>query len=237
MSFIINPYSFGSSSFDPLSLSPALWLSDTGSDASVWPDLSGNGRDATQATTARQPAIITNAQNGRQIRRFDGGDVLSGSRILTTSNFSCFMVVKAAAQINKVLLAQRSSPNVNTGRLELIATDENSPGSTHRVFFNNGTGYNIKATTVSLNNTFRMIYTQNDQSGTLHCRVDGGSAEGSVSGQTLTPENAPYSVGALVDLARTFTGDIAEILVYPTALSDSNRQSVESYLRAKWSTP
>jgi hypothetical protein len=35
--------------FKPLSLSPApaLWLSDTGSDASVWPDLSGNGRNAT----------------------------------------------------------------------------------------------------------------------------------------------------------------------------------------------
>ena len=73
MSFVINPYSFGAT-FNPLSLSPALWLSDTGSDPSVWPDLSGNGRNATQATSTQRPAIVTGAQNGRQVRRFDGTD-------------------------------------------------------------------------------------------------------------------------------------------------------------------
>lgn len=224
----------GVTSFDPLSLSPALWLSDTGSDPSVWPDLSGNGRNATQATTANQPAIVMGAQNGRQVRRFDGGDMLSGSRILSSANFSCLVVMRGSPQLSRMILAQRSLPAVNSGRLELISTDELAPGQVHRVFLNNGTGYNVKATTVSLNNTFRTVYSQNDSTATMHCRVDGGGPEGSISGQSLTPENVPYSVGGGVDLTRTFTGDIAEILVFPYALSTTDRQAVETYLFDKW---
>jgi len=54
---------FLTGAFNPLSLSPALWLSDTGSDASVWPDISGNGRNATQAVALNHPAIVTGALN------------------------------------------------------------------------------------------------------------------------------------------------------------------------------
>ena len=60
--------------FDPRRLGLALWLSDTGSDPSQWDDLSGNGRNATQATPANQPAIISAGLNGRQVRRFDGSN-------------------------------------------------------------------------------------------------------------------------------------------------------------------
>jgi len=58
--------------FSPLTFNPALWLSDTGSNAAQWDDLSGNSRHATQAVGANQPAIVTNALNSRQVRRFDG---------------------------------------------------------------------------------------------------------------------------------------------------------------------
>ena len=62
------------SGFNPLTLAPAFWLSDTGSSAGTWPDISGNGRDFVQGTGVFQPAIVTNAINGRQIRRFDGSN-------------------------------------------------------------------------------------------------------------------------------------------------------------------
>jgi hypothetical protein len=32
----------------------------------------------------------------------------------------------------------------------------------------------------------------------------------------------------------TLNGDIAEILIFPTALSTENRQKVEGYLGSKW---
>lgn len=58
-------------SFSPLDLSPHIWWGDSGTDASTWEDLSGNGINAVQADSARRPAIVT-GQNGRQVRRFDG---------------------------------------------------------------------------------------------------------------------------------------------------------------------
>lgn len=58
--------------FSPLSLSPTLWLDDTGQDTAIWTDLSGHGRHWTSATATERPAIIPDALNGRQVRRFDG---------------------------------------------------------------------------------------------------------------------------------------------------------------------
>lgn len=74
--------------FDPLSLSPALWLkADAGlfqdtlftvpavNDADPiggWQDQSGNGRHATQTTVSRRPTLKLAIQNGRAVVRCDG---------------------------------------------------------------------------------------------------------------------------------------------------------------------
>jgi hypothetical protein len=56
--------------FSPMDLAPILWLSDTGSDPSVWPDISGNGNNSTGVSG--QVIIAQNAINGRQVRRVSG---------------------------------------------------------------------------------------------------------------------------------------------------------------------
>lgn len=79
------------SGFDPLTLSPALWLD--ASDASTlydatsggslvaadgyvkrWEDKSGNGNHATQATDSKRPQRKTSVQNGLDIVLFDATD-------------------------------------------------------------------------------------------------------------------------------------------------------------------
>lgn len=226
---------FATSGFNPLSLAPALWLSDTGSDASVWPDLSGNGRNATQATAVNQPAIIAGALNGRQVRRFDGGDdQLTGSRVLTSSNFSAFIVVKGAAQNAKAILCQRASSFL-VGRTEILSCSDTGSFDAPRVFFNNGTSYNLNGTGTMLNNTPRMVFINSTATGTTSVRINGGADEILSTGQTWTPENANYVVGNNPGVpSRFFAGDIAEILVFPTALSTENRQAVERYLGVKY---
>lgn len=88
----------GGSGFNPLALSPLLWLD--ASDASTlytdsglttlvaadgdpvggWKDKSGNTRHATQASGTNKPAYKTAIKNGFSVVRFDGvNDVLSSS--------------------------------------------------------------------------------------------------------------------------------------------------------------
>lgn len=84
-----DPALLGGLGFNPLSLSPALWLdaSDTstitssGSPAKVsqWNDKSGNGRNVTQPTGTAQPGTGSTTQNGLNVLTFDGNDALDAA--------------------------------------------------------------------------------------------------------------------------------------------------------------
>lgn len=218
------------SAFSPLDLSPALWLSDTGSDASVWPDLSGNGRNATQGTPANRPAIITNALNGRQVRRFDGDDLLIGDIGSAISQpITIFVVAKKTANPSNPLNARvfhASSSAVAEANIFLPVATE----------YNGNHIWNFGTNTVT-----------SDPFGTtniIYCVLANGASSVIWQNGTQIETGNPganglqryFSIGGRYhDGLRNFTGDIAEILVFPTALSNANRQKVESWLNNKWS--
>ena len=241
MSFIINPYSFG---FNPLSLSPALWLSDTGSDVSVWPDLSGNGRNATQATTASQPAIVANGLNGRQIRRFDGSnDTMTFARF----DLSAFTVFIAALR----------SSGGGTYQTFLQVLQSSTTRAAAEIAINNDNAYGPLLIGSNGNSTtYGRGGSLSENSSRIISGIWAGGATDGASNYSLWNNGSPTtltnsnSIGAAAGSASRIgsvssngtvgsylRGDIAEILVYPTALSAANRQAVESYLRTKWGTP
>jgi hypothetical protein len=53
---------------------------------------------------------------------------------------------------------------------------------------------------------------------------------------TGSPTTPTLAIGAYISFLGNWylSGSIAEILIFPTALSDANRQAVEQYLNAKW---
>jgi len=229
------------SSFSPLELSPALWLSDTGSDAGVWPDLSGNGRNATQAVGAGQPLIVTGALNGRQVRRFDGvNDYLAFDRA-DLSAFSLFVVNKRAVgggTYQTVFQFLQSSTTRTSAELGINNDANYGPiiiGSN-----GNGTAYGKGGDLAAGSN--RIISAQwaggatngasnyamwtNGTSVTLANSNSVGAANGSSS-----LVGAVWANGNRVSF---FNGDIAEIVLFPTALSTANRQRVERYLGTKY---
>lgn len=225
MSFLINPYSFG---FNPLSLSPALWLSDTGSDASVWTDLSGNGRNATQATALAQPTIVTSGISGRQIRRFDGvNDYLQSNSALATTTGTIFVV----SQFTDLIVADRVIFQAGTNATKASVGLGIHTNRARKSFIYGSTDIIGTATTnaTSMSCIFNASGNTYYQEGTLV-----GSAN--VTGISC---GTGFTVGSLRDGSFTtfYKGDIAEVLVFPTALSTTNRQAVESYLRTKWGTP
>ena len=219
---LLNNISSSRRNFNPLSLAPALWLSDTGSDPAQWDDISGNNRHATQATVANQPDIIANALNGRQVRRFNGtSDRLTGPNLGSVENLTTFVVsvhtgvttnvgLRIALCLNlywdgtsldKRLLSQSTSSTD-----AILSNIDNNPSITSGIMTN---GSKNKAT------------------------LDGGSQVMSV-GNVSSMASSSIFIGCYSNLSFFWQGDIAEILVFPTALSPQDRRKVEKYLSDKW---
>lgn len=228
----------GAAPFSPLSLSPALWLSDTGSDPAQWDDLSGNGRHATQATAGLRPAIVTGAINGRQVRRCNGsvsGHVMQTAYVLP-SNHTAFFVAKRGTQ-------QNDTSSILRPVLESASSSTNdglrSYGTQRGTLENLEAGIeNTRVTTVSGNwLTSETIVATFLLSGTILTSYKNGGLYGSVTMSPLASHAVYVGGTARTDTggsARRFAGDIAEILVFATALAAGDRQNVERYLGAKY---
>lgn len=67
-----------------------------GSEVDTWTDLSSNGRNATQSTSANRPIYKTGIQGGNPVVRFDGSDdILSTATFANPSQVSAIIVAKA----------------------------------------------------------------------------------------------------------------------------------------------
>lgn len=231
--------------FSPLSLNPALWLSDTGSSAGQWDDLSGNGRHATQSSSGNQPAIITNALNGRQVRRFDGvNDFLSYSTSLFTYTgaASVFAVTSnittESGGYGSVLSEHSSSSNsigCQTNRFPNSefrpCTDVYAPGGIEH-------GANYTASTPHIICWSWSNWSTHKTNGNTVVSVDGKlgtpTAYGSnPAGFTSTNRSIGRFDGTASN-ANYINADIAEIIVFPRALTTPERQAVERYLSNKY---
>ena len=216
--------------FNPLSLSPAMWLSDTGSDASVWTDLSGNGRNAVQATTASQPAIITNALNGRQIRRFNGTDnYLSHSYSAPVNNtiFAvCFNTQTTSNVSNTIFTAADAGTPLRS--FMLSQANVNNYWSTYRTGFISS-GYTLRS-------SFEIISIVSTAAGVSLKHGANAAQFTADTGFYTDPTLSRKAIGAAYDATGEFNlkGDLAELIVFPSALNNTDRQSVETYLRDRW---
>jgi hypothetical protein len=248
----INIDAFASSAqpFSPLSLSPALWLSDTGSDVSIWSDISGNNRHATQATAGSRPAIITSALNGRQVRRFDGVDDL----LSLTTGLGMLQNVPGATVI---AVYKYITNSVNNKGVFVAANGIGS--TTSRTFFGSGFGTTKLACggrrldadvfgrldSIDDSPTSYFVHTGvwDYANSNLFQYINGG-ANGEITnfqtdGNTSDTPSIEITIGAPSSTAFTQCSniDLAEILVFPTALSDADRQNVELYLGGKYGIP
>lgn len=217
----------GALGFNPLSLSPSLWLSDTGSDASTWTDLSGNGRHATQATGSQQPTIVANALNGRQVRRFDGvDDSMTGSPLWTGADPGTMIAVYVPRVTTGVepIFAQSTSTGIGSWRSLQFRTT----GVVGDPYF---AGYIADLTDSAAPTTDPKIATfiYDGTDGFLY-RNGTQIATGALS---LNTASANYTIGADSSAVGS-SMDCAEILAFTSALSSTNRLKLERYLGAKY---
>jgi hypothetical protein len=215
--------------FTPLAFGPSLWLSDTGSDAGVWPDLSGSGNNALQADANKQPAIVAGAMNSRQVRRYDGTADLMTFNAIALSNCTVFVVVKDECTSYDGPMFFGGGTQSGPGTWSYLWRTQ-----TGQVRFTNDQEQNVSNTTTRVTNgTYIYSVRKSGVAGKVWRNniplVSGNFA----SNANVTLRSVGYSYGA----AYYGKGDFAEFIVYPTALSDAQCQQVRTWLAAKYAIP
>jgi hypothetical protein len=204
-----------------------------------WEDKSGNGRHVSEATN--QPTRQTAVRNGLDVVRFDGANDI----LRTTGNFPL-----TGNPASSVFVVYRKTSNTKgsvfgwgdvVGPTPLNGWGYYEDGSVAAIALGGGNQFN---TTTLANNTWAqmsVLKTAGAIDATTTTRRNGSSI--ATSGHSVTTPDIvaqPFTVGrwANWDLngsaSTAFQGDIGEIIVYNSALSDTDRDAVESYLISKW---
>nr|HPN67518.1 LamG domain-containing protein [bacterium] len=238
----------------------AMWLkadSITGLNdndtVSNWPDSSGNNRYAAQSTSSYQPIYKTNVLNGQPVIRFDGADdalPIMDSNPQSMTSISMFMV----HQINSGATSSSYYPLIlggdgnTTGQYLGFETQNSYSGSSADIVdVFGGYGNDARATlkneaafgswkmwsTVSQNTVFNTKMYVNGTPATMSST--GTDQNLSVKISTAAGDNWGNIGGTHYSVSPSFyKGDIAEVLIYNRALSDTERRTVEQYLANKY---
>ncbi len=248
----------GRRGFNPLALSPLLWLKADaitaladGDAITTWADSSGNSRNGAGTNATYK----VNIANGKPVARLAAGYFTiatstalfnalhyAGGTILAVASFG------TAADPNALygIVGNNGGTAVNVGATlywDDRASQSMNNGLRNTVF----AGGNVTvASTASANvlaaQTFGVVSCITDpQNATASLRstirVNGGTAlRASTATGAATTNNATYNfqIGAAGNNTAAAYADIAEIIVYGTKLADADRMAAERYLGAKW---
>ncbi len=240
-----------------------LWLkSDAGIAAnngrvSKWMDQSGNGNDAVENDTSRQPVLVNNELNGKPVISFDGiNDRLGFTGSKKMSQLSVFAVLKnKPPDINSDAVGSvfTFGPGGTYNASEHIGLRMRGfpPGNDNDAVVGTGDGPDyVLATSTNLSkyNEWRNISIVTDKklfnttlrwNGNDAVMAPNGSnlpmsvslGDSAASGGGIGSTDNFGNLGFPITMAKC---DFAELIVYDTVLSDSDRLAVEKYLNDKY---
>ena len=176
-------------------------------------DKSGSLNDAVQATETKRPIYLTNQINGHPAWRFDAIDDLLGyTQIVLDSGFSAFYVIKTTRDswlgVNNEGGTRQIRYNQVDNKLS-IYDGVNNP-------------FSDLLTTVK-GNWVIVEYIDTDTTVSFY---ENGTSRG--SGNCVAMTFGQVGSGIL-----PIGGDLAEVIIYDSSLSDTNRQRVELYLNTE----
>ena len=210
-----------------------------GSAVARWEDQSGKAYHFQQSTSNDRPILKTSVQNGKNVIRFDGSnDFMQGSNSLKFKPpVSMFCVVSKRGGSNYQgiytlgVLAPTNGYGIwisNTGDNSGAFSSQYRQGSTN-------VSTNYYTALLPVTNTF-FIGAGVVDSSTNNVYFNDGAEDSLAHTVDIAPDQNVY-IGARDQNGATslyFNGDIAEIIVYNSALSSSSRNSVRDYLDTKW---
>lgn len=225
----------------------SLWLDasdattftySSGSVVSQWNDKSANGYNLTQSTVGYQPTRETNIQNGLPAVAF-------GNKFMRNTSLNW------GAAASTLFVVAKEDKSLGTGYQNLVTTGGGATGEWGYGIFDNSAGdylgiFDIGQAASSFgtvmttgNSDVLAFKTAGISSGSVTASLwkNGTAAAISPATQNNTTSAAGFQVGAAASAAEPFFGWVCEVVLYPSQLSDTDRNSVESYLKTKWGTP
>lgn len=221
-------------------LNPSSGAATDGQAVMQWNDQSTIANNASQATAANRPVFRTNIINGNPVLRFSGDqfvDAASTPGITTSNSFYFFLVFKpssftagATGDGSGSYIIDRTLANNPLTSFKIVNTDKY-----HFQKRNNSGGVTGPISTIAATTTSFVIadYFRNFNTA-LGLGLNGGNpvTSGDDAGD-LTAD--PIRIGRHSTTSNGgLTGDLAEVIVYNTNLTATQRQQVQSYLSIKY---
>lgn len=230
--------------FSPASISGLrLWLKadslalNDGDAVATWADSSGNSNAATQATSSKRPLYKVGIQNSLAAVLFDGtDDVLTANSLAATFTGN--------DKPSTVVMVFRKTSN--SGSQAFFSFGNSGLSSNYHYLFITGGAYNeerssggVAARSGGTPDTSAHIISNVFTGTALSVLIDGSAVINNQGFDTASITFDQFALGALarISMSEFLAGYLMEVAVYDSALSTTDRQSVESYLKTKWGTP
>lgn len=239
-----NGESLNSTEVSVTPLAPVAWFKadailGLGDGASVasWTDSSGHGNAATQAAAGQQPTYVLGALNGLPVVHFNraNSQFMSFNRPVQ-DNFTIFCVFRSSQGFGSGnqfyagagLVSGEVTGVTNDFGACLFASGQVCAGAGNPdTSINTVAGFND-------GHPHLLTFKRTESSGEADLYVDGNLVGSALGGTNSLTAPAALTLGAQATLIDFLTGDLAEVKIYGTALSDADRVTQENSLMQKW---
>lgn len=213
----------------------------SGAAVSAWPDVSGNSNNATQDAPSQQPIYVTGAMNSLPVVRFDSANSTFLSFNRPIQDDFTIIIVYQSSQTNQGTgtefyygagLVNGDQPGVqNDFGTSLNASGEfiGGTGNPDTSIFS-GTGYNDGKPHI-------VTFERTESTGALALFVDGTQVATGTGGANSLTAPPTLDLGAVPSGGGFFSGDLAEVKIFNSALAATDRIAEEDSLKCKYYLP
>ncbi len=217
--------------FDPSSISNlAMWEKadaitgvSNGGAVATWSDSSGNGRDLTQATSGNRPTYQTNVVNGKPVVRFSAA---SSQHITNSTNFTTPVTV---IYVGKQTGGANQRVLTSVGNNWLLGFWNGAKNVAYLNGWVAGAGVPGSPATDTSWHVYSAVET-----GSLSSVYGDGTLLASNASGVAGPNGISIGCWAFSGVTECSNADVAEVLVYNSALSGNDRAAIENYLNRKY---
>lgn len=209
-----------------------------GTAVSTWLDASGNANNATQAASGEQPSYVQGAINGLPVVRFSaaGSNYLAFNRTVQ-DDFTVLVVFQSGqnnqgagtAFYNGAGLVNGDQPGTqNDFGMALNASGQVLVGTGNPdTSVNSGNGFNNGQPCL-------VTFKRTESTGAIVLYTNGIQAAMGIGSTTPLAAPTTLDLGAVPSGGGFFSGDIAEVKIFNSALSDGDRIAEENALKCKY---